>query len=101
MQYHYREVYEYEYEPPYIDENLLQFEYDAEGRRIRKNNQHQIYEYFWDGDKLVRSTVFELYGQYMSRDIRFYYDAQGNPSAFRVFKMKEDGTTEDSLPISS
>ena len=76
---------------------MLQFEYDAEGRRIRKNNQYQIYEYFWDGDKLVRSTVFELYGQYMSRDIRFYYDAQGNPSAFRVFKMKEDGTTEDSL----
>ena len=97
MQYHYREVYEYEDEPPYIDDNLLQFEYDAEGRRIRKNNQYQIYEYFWDGDKLVRSTVFELYGQYMSRDIRFYYDAQGNPSAFRVFKMKEDGTTEDSL----
>ena len=76
---------------------MLQFEYDAEGRRIRKNNQHQIYEYFWDGDKLVRSTVFELYGQYMSRDIRFYYDAQGNPSAFRVFNLKKDGTTEDSL----
>ena len=97
MQYHYRVEYEYEDEPPYIDENLLQFEYDAEGRRIRKNNQYQIYEYFWDGDKLVRSTVFELYGQYMSRDIRFYYDAQGNPSAFRVFNLKKDGTTEDSL----
>ena len=97
MQYHYREVYEYEDEPPYIDENLLQFEYDAEGRRIRKNNQYQIYEYFWDGDKLVRSTVFELYGQYMSRDIRFYYDAQGNPSAFRVFNLNKDGTTKDSL----
>ena len=33
----------------------------------------------------------------MSRDIRFYYDAQGNPSAFRVFNMNQDGTVKDSL----
>ena len=94
VQYHYYAEWYDEYEGTSISETTTTYTYNADGLIATKTYDNSlVWEYCWDGNKLVRIAEYSLYGgKHMIVDSRYYYDAEGNPCAFRMFEFNSDGT---------
>lgn len=67
---------------PYVNTT---YQYNDEGVRTSKIVSGVKHEYTVSGGRINREVVYSSNGQYVTRDIRYYYDAAGNPISIRAF----------------
>ncbi len=61
------------------------FQYNDEGIRTEKIDNGVRHEYSVSGGQINREVIYSSNGQYVVKDLRYYYDAAGHPSAIRAF----------------
>ena len=64
---------------------LYTFQYNDEGIRTEKIDNGVRHEYSVSGGQINREVIYSSNGQYVVKDLRYYYDAAGHPSAIRAF----------------
>ena len=61
------------------------YKYNDEGIRTEKIDNGVRHEYSVSGGQINREVIYSSNGQYVVKDLRYYYDAAGHPSAIRAF----------------
>ena len=67
---------------PYVNTT---YKYNDEGIRTEKIDNGVRHEYSVSGGQINREVIYSSNGQYVVKDLRYYYDAAGHPSAIRAF----------------
>jgi RHS repeat-associated protein len=67
---------------PYVNTT---YQYNDEGIRTVKTVNGVKHEYTVSGGQINREVIYSSNGQYVTKDLRYYYDAAGNPTAIRAF----------------
>ena len=67
---------------PYVNTT---YKYNDEGIRTEKIYNGVRHEYSVSGGQINREVIYSSNGQYVVKDLRYYYDAAGNPAAIRAF----------------
>ena len=77
-----------------IDEfyETVEFKYNADGIRTQKIVNGVRHEYVLNGTQVVRETIYNSsLNRYIAKDIRYFYDAEGRPTAIRYFTLDASG----------
>ena len=86
--YHYGEGYSGDVDEYY---DTIEFKYNADGIRTQKIINGLKHEYVTSGSQIEREIIYSYNGVYIAQDIRYFYDAEGKPTAIRHYMLDSTG----------